>query len=98
ETRSHREGVGAAPSPRTAVSGSGRDVRREGTPPAGGIESLAANRPNLAAGSQTPLSSQTKKGPALRGPLFCLAGGPGFEPGLTESESVVLPLDDPPMQ
>lgn len=25
-----------------------------------------------------------------------LAGGPGFEPGLTESESVVLPLDDPP--
>ena len=28
---------------------------------------------------------------------FCsLAGGPGFEPGLTESESVVLPLDDPP--
>ncbi len=26
-----------------------------------------------------------------------LAGGPGFEPGLTESESVVLPLDDPPI-
>ena len=25
-----------------------------------------------------------------------VAGGPGFEPGLTESESVVLPLDDPP--
>lgn len=25
-----------------------------------------------------------------------MAGGPGFEPGLTESESVVLPLDDPP--
>ena len=29
--------------------------------------------------------------------LFLLAGGPGFEPGLTESESVVLPLDDPPV-
>ncbi len=26
-----------------------------------------------------------------------MAGGPGFEPGLTESESVVLPLDDPPL-
>ena len=25
-----------------------------------------------------------------------LAGGLGFEPRLTESESVVLPLDDPP--
>ena len=25
-----------------------------------------------------------------------IIGGPGFEPGLTESESVVLPLDDPP--
>lgn len=29
--------------------------------------------------------------------LFCLAGGRGFEPRLTESESVVLPLDDPPL-
>ncbi|GEM_PF-2798814 len=26
-----------------------------------------------------------------------LAGGEGFEPPLTESESVVLPLDDPPV-
>ena len=25
-----------------------------------------------------------------------MAGGLGFEPRLTESESVVLPLDDPP--
>ena len=25
-----------------------------------------------------------------------VAGGPGFEPGLSESESDVLPLDDPP--
>ena len=28
--------------------------------------------------------------------FFLLAGRPGFEPGLTESESVVLPLDDLP--
>ena len=32
-----------------------------------------------------------------QGAVFGLAGGPGFEPGLTESESVVLPLDDPPI-
>ena len=29
--------------------------------------------------------------------LFLLAGGLGFEPRLAESESAVLPLDDPPM-
>ena len=27
-----------------------------------------------------------------------LAGGPGFEPGFSESESDVLPLDDPPAE
>ncbi len=27
-----------------------------------------------------------------------MAGGPGFEPGLAESESAVLPLDDPPIR
>jgi hypothetical protein len=27
-----------------------------------------------------------------------LAEGPGFEPGFTESESVVLPLNDPPSE
>ncbi len=27
-----------------------------------------------------------------------MAGRPGFEPGLTESESVVLPLDDLPLK
>ena len=26
-----------------------------------------------------------------------MPGGPGFEPGLAESESAVLPLDDPPV-
>src|SRR3974390_858739 len=35
------------------------------------------------------------KGPPFGGPFF-LAGGLGFEPRLTESESAVLPLDDPP--
>ena len=30
------------------------------------------------------------------GPFALLAGGLGFEPRLTESESAVLPLDDPP--
>jgi hypothetical protein len=29
--------------------------------------------------------------------LKILAGGAGFEPALTESESVVLPLDEPPI-
>lgn len=29
---------------------------------------------------------------------FLMAGRPGFEPGLTESESVVLPLDDLPVR
>ena len=29
--------------------------------------------------------------------LKSLAEGPGFEPGFTESESVVLPLNDPPV-
>ena len=40
--------------------------------------------------------SLNKKGAAMATPLVCMAEGPGFEPGLTESESVVLPLDDPP--
>gem|GEM_PF-1896963 len=29
-------------------------------------------------------------------PSYQLAGGRGFEPRLTDPESVVLPLDDPP--
>ena len=33
--------------------------------------------------------------PQILTPLSCLAGGEGFEP-LAESESAVLPLDDPP--
>ncbi len=41
------------------------------------------------------LISPTKKW-APKGAHLILAGGEGFEPPLTESESVVLPLDDPP--
>ena len=36
------------------------------------------------------------KRPTLDGPICVLAGGLGFEPRLAESESAVLPLDDPP--
>ena len=35
-------------------------------------------------------------GPLMRAFVFWL-GGQGFEPGLAESESAVLPLDDPPV-
>ena len=38
---------------------------------------------------------ENEKGPENRA-FVVLAGGLGFEPRLTESESVVLPLDDPP--
>ncbi len=44
------------------------------------------------------MSQKNRKG--LKGgiskALKLLAEGPGFEPGFTESESVVLPLNDPP--
>ena len=45
------------------------------------------------------MSGQRAKKKGLRfliNPYKYLAGGPGFEPGLAESESAVLPLDDPP--
>ena len=42
-------------------------------------------------------TTDPSKRPADAGLFDGLAGGPGFEPGLTESESVVLPLDDPPL-
>ncbi len=40
--------------------------------------------------------SKSKKKTSLRRPFDFLAGGEGFEPPLAESESAVLPLDDPP--
>lgn len=42
--------------------------------------------------TQTILRLSTKRSKYL----ILLAGGLGFEPRLTESESAVLPLDDPP--
>ena len=49
-------------------------------------------------GSGIPFSRATKaKGPLIGALLLLLAGGEGFEPPLAESESAVLPLDDPPI-
>ena len=42
------------------------------------------------------LRKENKK-PVTRTGSLILAGEQGFEPWLTESESVVLPLDDPPI-
>lgn len=48
-------------------------------------------------GSRTPVFGVRGRCPKpLDDGTTFLAEGPGFEPGLTESESVVLPLDDPP--
>ena len=44
---------------------------------------------------KTPVKKELKLKKAAT-PYQYLAGRPGFEPGLTESESVVLPLDDLP--
>ena len=62
--------------------------------------------PGTRCGRQIPVVSKTPDGVPGRGSwFFCLtwknvakalAGGPGFEPGLTESESAVLPLNYPP--
>ena len=66
---------------------------------------VALRAPVLASGARSsnrggrikssPPASIHKKSPPIGG-LLMLAGGEGFEPPLTESESVVLPLDDPP--
>jgi hypothetical protein len=55
----------------------------------------AAGQPNALGKLVARLKSQAEAHPVHS--LQMLAGGPGFEPGLTESESVVLPLDDPPI-
>ena len=39
---------------------------------------------------------QIKRACLVSKPFCLLAGGEGFEPPLAESESAVLPLDDPP--
>ena len=47
-------------------------------------------------GSNPELPTAKKEKGPTRGPFLFLAGGEGFEPPLAESESAVLPLDDPP--
>ena len=58
---------------------------------------LQANRSNLFRFEVMVLPDSPERKRPLRA-VFTLgmAGGPGFEPGLAESESAVLPLDDPP--
>ena len=46
--------------------------------------------------TSSPPRSRKRKAPT-RGAFHFLAGGEGFEPPLAESESAVLPLDDPPV-
>ena len=48
-------------------------------------------------GTNSPTNGKGLKGGFLKA-LKSLAEGPGFEPGFTESESVVLPLNDPPVK
>ena len=50
-------------------------------------------RPEVFEASSRPPAKSKR---ALKRTLFNLAGGEGFEPPLAESESAVLPLDDPP--
>jgi hypothetical protein len=55
------------------------------------------NRNTLAVPPPSIRPEPKNEGPSLAAkPLFYLAGGQGFEPWLAESESAVLPLDDPP--
>ena len=51
---------------------------------------------NASAHSNASTKCSTDGGRGLSGHRLRLAGGPGLEPGPTESESVVLPLNYPP--
>ena len=54
---------------------------------------------SVAADCPASVPRAKKKGLAAKlTPCFVLAGGRGFEPRLAESESAVLPLDDPPRE
>ena len=53
-------------------------------------------RPAAAVALHRHLASTKHKKATARVAFSCLAGGEGFEPPLAESESAVLPLDDPP--
>ena len=70
-----------------------------------GATGLRPSAPKLAAtplrlsnrGSHLHLpETEEEKGPREGALSLLLAGGEGFEPPLAESESAVLPLDDPP--
>ncbi len=50
----------------------------------------------IESGHKKRAAFSTKSSPFIFLSAILLAGRPGFEPGLTESESVVLPLDDLP--
>ena len=64
-------------------------LRRRIKVPALGCSTVAAVRPDGRDGSCLFLVS-------LQG--ICIAAGPGFEPGLSDSESLVLPLHHPAIQ
>ncbi len=55
---------------------------------AGFCARTVAEYPGIAGNAEVPKLQETSR--------LVVAGGLGFEPRLTESESVVLPLDDPP--
>ena len=61
------------------------------------MEAAIAPAPEFHEGPHPQETHAVKKRVCTRHALFFyMAGGPGFEPGLAESESAVLPLDDPP--
>ncbi len=61
------------------------------------IAAAMCSNPGCLGSPSSPRAHKNEKARARRAHSF-LAGGLGFEPRLTESESVVLPLDDPPKE
>jgi hypothetical protein len=55
-----------------------------------------SNNPVIVFGVTRGLFGQPDRSAPIRKFMKSLAGGLGFEPRLAESESAVLPLDDPP--
>lgn len=90
----------SAASGRTSQPAGSTRAQRAG----GGRRAITGRSPsldNLPSTTRCPISCRSCdmkcKRPGSEEPgLSVLAGGLGFEPRLTESESVVLPLDDPP--
>ena len=67
---------------------------QSGSPLRGRLRRSSSRRSLVEPEVLIPVRLKTK--PAFRRVPFSLAGGLGFEPRLEESESSVLPLDDPP--